>query len=173
LLSAPAQSQPITFADLEGYAVAADLHREQQVRQEGRTNTIRIHQTWTYYVNEDRYIVMTLKTTVQTPQGRRTAKPNTGSFTLNEPLKMKSRGGGEAVFTFAGGVLTFIRTYPAGAYRANFAFSRTKTGFACSVTEALAREKGKDVRMESPFGGEITIVSSKSLSSTCTVTKRR
>jgi hypothetical protein len=172
-LSAPAAAQAVTFEDLVGQAVVVDLHREQVIRREGRTFPIRIHQHWTYYVNDDHYIVMTLNTTVHGPQGPRKAKPSSGSFALDEVLPIKTRGGGNGVWKFADGTLTFIRTFPAGAFRAQFAFARSSTGLTCTVTETLARESGKEIKMESPFGNEITIVSSKALPSTCKVVKKQ
>jgi hypothetical protein len=171
--SALAQSPLVDFADLEGHAVAADLHREQLIQREGRTVKVRFHQDWTLYVNDEHYIVMRIGTTAQTPRGTRKAKPNSGSFALDEPVKLKSRGGGEGMFKFADGVLTFMRTFPAGAYRAEFAFQRSGASLTCKVTEAFAREPGKELKLESPFGGEITILNSKQLPSTCKVAKRQ
>ncbi len=171
--SASALSQPVNFADLEGYAVAADVHREQLIRRDGKTFTVRIHQDWILHVNDDHYIVMTLGTTVQTPNGPRKAKPNSGSFALDEPLMLKSRGGGEAMFKFADSVLMFMRTFPAGAYRTQFAFTRSGANLTCTVTEAFAREPGKELKMESAFGGEIMVLNSKQLPSTCKVAKKQ
>lgn len=172
-IAAPAFAQSVTFPDLEGHAIVADLHRQQNVRREGRTFSVKVHQNWNFYLNDDQMIVMTLNTTAQTPQGTRKAKPNSGSFALDETLKIKARGGGHAVWKFADGTLTFIRTFPSGAFRVNFAFVRGPNGLTCTVTEAFAREGGKELKMESAFGGEITIISSKQLPSTCKVAKKQ
>jgi hypothetical protein len=174
-LTFPASAQPVAFSELEGLAIEADIHRAQDVRRQGKTAAVRIHQNWKFSMGPEKAIALNVNTTAQTPKGRRTGEPNIGTFTLDEPRKVPSRGGGEAVWKFADGTLSFIRTFPSGAYRAHFAFVRAPSGFTCSVTEGFARENGKgEIRLESAVGGgEITILSTKQLPSTCKVSKKK
>jgi hypothetical protein len=169
-----ATAQPVTMDDLAGHVVVADIYRQQNVRRDGRTANIKVHQNWVFSINSEHAIALTLNTTADTPRGIRKAKPNLGTFTLGETLKVKSRGGGHAVWTFADGTLSFTRTFPAGAYRAHFAFVRGPSGLTCRVTEAFAREGGKgELKVESVFGGEVTILNTKQLPSTCKVAKKQ
>jgi hypothetical protein len=156
-------------------AVNADIHRQQSVQKKGKRFTIRQHQNWKFYVNDEHVIVFTVQTTVQTPRGTRKPKPNSGRLALDETVQVKSRGGGHAGWSFSDGTLTFTRTYPAGAYRVHYAFARKEDGaMTCSVTEAFAREGGKGaIRLESAFGGTVTILSSKQLRSSCRVSKKK
>ena len=173
-LTFPAFTQPVAFSELEGFAVEADIHRAQDVRREGKTAPVRIHQNWKFSIGAENSIALTVNTTAQTPKGTRKGEPNIGTFTLDEPRKVPSRGGGEAVWKFADGTLSFIRTFPSGAYRAHFAFARDSSGLTCNVTEAFAREDGSgEIRLESAVGGgQVTIVSAKQLPLTCKVSKK-
>jgi hypothetical protein len=172
-LSPRASAEAVTLSDLEGIAVEADVHREQTVRRKDGTASMRIHQNWKFSVT-DETVEHTIQNTTHGPRGTRKAEPNSGTFMLGESREVASRGGGEAVWTFADGTLTFVRTFPSGAYRANFAFSHGPSGLTCSVTAGFAREDGKgEIRLQSPFGGgEVTILSSKQLPSTCKVSKK-
>ena len=162
------------MSDLEGLVIEADIHREQEVRRQGGTRLVRIHQNWKLSVDADKTLEFTLNTTSRGPGGgTRTAEPNFGSFKLDESREVTSRGGGEAVWKFADGTLTFIRTLPSGAFRVNYAFTRGPSGLTCTVTDAYARENGiGEIRMTSAFGGEVTIISTKQLPSTCKVTRK-
>jgi hypothetical protein len=43
---APAAGEPAALADLEGVAVEADVHREQTVRNQKGTASVKVHQNW-------------------------------------------------------------------------------------------------------------------------------
>jgi hypothetical protein len=166
--SIPASSEAVTFADLAGMLIDADIHRSQDVRRDGKSFSIQAHQNWKIAVGADRTIDLTVNTTVNGPRGTQKAPPNAGRFTLDESRSVQSRGGGQGAWSFADGTLSFIRTFPSGAYRAHFEFSRSDAGITCKVTEAFAREVGANaITLESPFGGQVTIINSNQLSSTC------
>jgi hypothetical protein len=169
-----ARAQAVTMDDLAGHFVVADIYRQQTVRRDGRTATVKVHQNWAFSINSEHAIALTMNVTAETPRGTRKAKPRSNTFVLDETVKVKARGGGQAVWTFADNTLTFTRTFPAGAYRAHFAFARGPKGLTCRVTEAFAREGGKgELKMDSPFGGEVTILSTKQLPSTCRIAKKQ
>jgi hypothetical protein len=168
-----ALSQPVTADDLEGLVVEAAIDRDQTVRRGGRTFPVKVHQRWKLTIDADKTVAFTMQPSAQTPRGRRTAKASSGMFTLEEAVEVRSRGGGEAVWTFADGTLTFLRTFPSGAYRVSFAFARAGDRLTCTADSAYARENGTGaIRLESPFGGgEVTIVRSRQVSSRCTVSE--
>jgi hypothetical protein len=133
------------------------------IRGDGRKVQVRIDGNWKITIEPEKQIKFIHKVTAHGPRGDREAEPNSGTVTLDEQREVRSRGGGEATWTFADGALTFVRTLPAGAYRMTLSFVGSADGLSCEVREAFAREGGKgQIKMQSPFrGGEVTIVSAK------------
>jgi hypothetical protein len=170
-LGPPAAAEGVELSDLDGVVVEADIHREQEVRRNGRTFSNRVHQRWKLSI-DGKTIEFTNQATNRGPRGTRKTRPNSATFTLDESREVGSRGGGEALWTFADGVLTFVRTFRSGAYRVKFAFARGSDGLTCAVDAAYAREDGRPIRLRSPFGGgEVTIVDARQTSSSCRVSK--
>jgi hypothetical protein len=165
----------VNFSDLEGAVIEAVIDRDQTVRRGAQTFPVHIQQNWTIVVNADKTIDTTMRATSRGPRGTRRAEPTSGGFMLDTPRAVKSRGGGEALWTFADETLTFTRTFLSGAFRSHFAFAKGPDGLACTANAAFARERGRDeVKLESPFGGGfVTIVSSKQTSSSCKVRQPR
>jgi hypothetical protein len=169
-LSIRASGETVAVTDLAGMVVDADIHRQQDMRREGRSFSVQAHQRWKVDINADKTIDVTVNTTFRDSRGTRKAPPIAGRFTLDEALDVRSHGGGQGAWNFADGVLHFTRTFPSGAYRAHFAFARGEGGITCKVTEAFAREDGnKPITMESPFGGRVSIVNARQESSDCRV----
>jgi hypothetical protein len=170
-LSAEAFAEAITLDDLAGAAVEANIHRRQDMEQDGRAFSTQAHQHWRLDINTDKTIDMTVNTTIQGPRGTRKAPPSSGRFSLNEAREVRNRGGGQGVWSFADEALHFTRTFPSGAYRAHFAFTRGEGGMTCKVTEAFAREDGnKPITLESPVDGRrVTILDSKQEPSDCEI----
>jgi hypothetical protein len=164
--------EPVTFNDLAGLDITANMYRAQDIRREGRSISMKVDQRWQISVNGDNTIAMTVDTTFHTPQGTRKAPPNSGSFTLDEAREVRSRGGGKGAWAFANSALTFTRTFPSGAFRVNLELSRNGDEITCTAKEAFAREGNKNIVVESPFGGEVTILSAKQLSSDCSIKHR-
>jgi hypothetical protein len=172
-LTLAATAEEVTIADLEGTALQAEIGLDQTVRREGRTVFVKVTQRWTLNVDPDRTVSFNMDADARTPLGTRKAEPARGTFTLDEPRQVPNRGGGQAVWKFADGTLTLLRTFPAGAYRVSFAFQRAADGLTCAVDAGYARENGRGpIRLQSPFGGgEVTIVHAKQVSSRCPVGK--
>jgi hypothetical protein len=169
----PAAGEAVTLDDLAGMVVEAESVRDQTVQLERGPTMVKVNQTWKLKVDPDRTVTFTTTSIGRTQRGTQKSAPTGGVFTLDEQRDVRNRGGGLAVWTFADGTLTFRRTFPAGAFRASFAFARGPEGLTCTVDSAYAREDGSGpIRAISPFGGrEVTIVSAKQVSSDCRVTK--
>jgi hypothetical protein len=165
----------VNFSDLEGAVIEAVIDRDQIVRRGEQTFPVRIQQKWRISIHAENTIDLTVRSTARGPRGTRQAEPNTGTFILDHPRAVRTRGGGDAVWTFAGGTLTFTRTFPSGAFRSHFAFANGSEGLTCTASGAFARERGKEeIRLESPFGGGmVNIVSAKQTSSSCKVLQPR
>jgi hypothetical protein len=161
----------ITLDDLAGAAVEANINRRQKIDRDGRAYFIQARQNWSFDINADNTIDMTVNTTYESPRGTQKAPPNSGRFSLEESRDVSSRGGGQGVWNFADGALHFTRTFPSGAYRAHFTFVRSEGGISCEVTEAFAREDGKKpITLASPVdGAPVSIIESKQEPSDCKV----
>jgi hypothetical protein len=171
LASGDALAEAITVSDLAGAAVEANINRRQNMQRDGRAVSIQTHQYWKFEVGADKSIDMTVETTYQTPRGTRKAPPNSGRFSLDDARDVMSRGGGKGIWNFDDGALHFTRTFPSGAYRAHFTFSRVDGEIRCEVTEAFARQDGnKPITLASPVdGAKVTIIDSKQEPSDCKV----
>jgi hypothetical protein len=165
--SGRASGEVVTFGDLVGLNVEADIQRRQDMRRQGHPFSSEVHQSWKIDINGDKTIDVTVNTTFRGSQGIRKAPPSAGRFTLDETRAIESRGGGQGAWSFTDGALHFTRTFQSGAYRAHFEFARGETGLTCTVTEAFAREGTKDITAASPFGGQVTIINSEPISSVC------
>jgi hypothetical protein len=172
---ASAFAQAVTWSDLQGMTIEADVHREQTIRHNDRTVSERIHQRWKVSTDSDRSLHVTFGVTVRTPKGTKNAPPNSSKFTLDEVRAVWFLGEGEALWTFGDETLTFTRSLPSGAFRAYFAFARAPSALTCAVTVAFGRQDGKgEIKFQSQFGvGEITILSARQLPSTCKVSRTR
>jgi hypothetical protein len=172
LASGGAFAETITVSDLAGAAVEANINRRQTMQREGRTSSVQTHQHWEFEIGTDKTINMTVRSTFHTPRGTREAPPNSGRFSLEDARDVASRGGGKGIWNFDDGALHFTRTFPSGAYRAHFTFSRVNGELRCEVTEAFARQDGnKPITLASPVdGGKVTILDSKQEPSDCKVT---
>jgi hypothetical protein len=174
MTATPARGQGVTFADLDGLVIEADIVRDQVVRREGweflTENTVR----WKVVIGPGDAIENTVSQTSQTARGDHKSRPMTNSYILGTARELKTQGGGTGAWEFADGTLSFMRTFRQGAYRASFAFSRGAGGLTCTVTDSFGREGGRGaIVMESVIdGSEVTIIRSKLLSTNCRVVKR-
>lgn len=173
LMLAPSEAfaETITLSDLAGAAIEANINRRQNMQRDGRSYSIRTHQNWKFEINADNSIDMTVNTTFETPRGARKAPPNSGRFSLDDARDVMSRGGGKGIWNFDDGALHFTRTFPSGAYRAHFTFSRVDGELWCEVTEAFARQDGnRPITLASPVdGAKVTIIDSQQEPSDCKV----
>ena len=169
--SAPAFAEAVTLADLAGSVVEADIHRRQTMQRQGPPFTIQTHQNWKFDINADNTIDLVVNTTVRGPRGTQKAPPDAGRFTLEQARVVRNRGGGQGIWNFSDEALHFTRTFPSGAYRAHFTFTRSEGGITCKVTEAFAREDGnKPITLDSALGdGPVTMIESQQEPSDCRV----
>jgi hypothetical protein len=172
-LAVPANGQTVAWSDLEGLTVLAETTR-QQVVQRQQTIQLRVHDVMTVSIDPGNIINFLNNTTVHGPGGANRLEPAAATFTLEVTRPVARDGGGDAVWRFADGTLTFIRTFPSGARRMTFAFARGPNGLTCTASFAFAREDGGGpVRTVTPQGQPQTILSATQLSSQCKVVERK
>jgi hypothetical protein len=168
-----ARSQDVKLADLEATTVTAEITLDQLIERDGMKSSVKTQQVWKISVGANKAIDFTMDSTARGPGGTRKAKQLVASVDLDESRVVGTRGGGEALWTFADGALTFVRTLPSGAYRMNIAFAHAAAGPTCAVTGAFARENGRGpIQLISPFSGDrVTILSAKQVASSCKVSR--
>ena len=171
-----ATNKAVTFAELEGSIVDAEIVRQQVIRRAGSTFPVRVQSILKMAIGSDGKFDVTWHTVNDTPRGVFQGKTVSISGTVNQEAKVPKDNldGGIGVWLFSDGTLTSLRTFKvAGAFKRDISFSRTAEGFVCTANEAFAREKGSGpVVFNSPVDDvPVTIVSWKQLSSTCRVSK--
>jgi hypothetical protein len=167
-------NDPVTFAELEGSVIEARVVRDQTMRRGHTTFPIRLQSDIKLVIGPDDRIQLSVTPTTDTPSGRHVGPTRMGPFLLEKTRPLPTLGGGEGVHLFKDGVLTFIRTYKAGAFKRIIAFSRTPDGLSCTIEENYAREDGVgEIAMNSAIdGGPVVLLSYKQISSTCHISKQ-
>jgi hypothetical protein len=163
----------VTFDELEGFTIEANIVRDQLVQRDGRQVPQQAHTSWRIIMGPGASIQSTVNVAFHNPHGQSNAEPLTGSFILDQSRYVGSRGGGQGVWHFEGETLTFTRTFEQGAFRVKFTFSRNNDGLSCQASEVFARESGTGrITLQSPITGQpVTIIRAKQISSNCRVFK--
>ena len=173
-ISEPATRGAVTFDELEGFIVEANVVRDQLTERGGRRISQQAHTNWRIVIGPRVSIQSTVNVTIYNPNGQRKAEPVVGSFMLDESRHVNSRGGGQGLWHFEEQTLTFTRTLGQGAFRIKFSFSRGNgESLSCEANESFARENGVGrITMQSAIDGQpVVIVRAKQISSTCRVFK--
>jgi hypothetical protein len=173
IIAAPAQAQDkVTLSELRGRIVRGEIVLDRVMRKGGREFPVKTKMDWKLKVQEGDVIWQETRSTVTGPRGTRETDPLTGTLALGKPVPVRSRGGGEAMYSFSDEILIFVRTFRKGAFRMSTAFARGGDGkLTCEMTASHAREEGTgSIELVNPFDGQpMTIVSYKQVSSSCEV----
>ena len=173
-MSSPGEAQPVTFADLANHTVTANFVYAQTVRvlDEGRTVNNENRQTITLALHADGRIDQQYRIQIVAPNGR-----DVGGFTgrikaeLNKPTKWQH---GEMVFVFEDDSLIRPQTFNKGGRKITLSFKRTPGGLTCSVDAPFSKEEGAGRGVDTTSQTtkqRIEILSAKTVSSSCRVTK--
>ena len=173
IIAAPAQAQDrVKLSELQGRMVHGKIVTERVMRKGGRQFPVKTKMDWKLKVQESDAVWQEVRQTVTNPRGTRETDPLTRTFPLGKPVTVGSRGGGEAMYSFSDGTLTFVRTFKKGAFRMSTEFARGGDGkLTCVMTGSHAREEGTGaVELVNPFDGQpMSIVSYKQVSSSCEI----
>jgi hypothetical protein len=163
----------VTFDELEGFVIEANIVREQLIERNRQQSPQRAYTSWRIIIGPGLSIQSIVNVTFHNPHGQSKAEPLTGSFVLDQSRQLGSRGGGQGMWHFEEETLTFTRTFEQGALRIKFAFSRNNENLTCQATESFARENGTGrIEMQSAINGQpVTIIRAKQISSNCRVFK--
>jgi hypothetical protein len=166
--------QAVTTADLVDTVMRLSVTNDRTMRRDGRQYPDKYQTDWTIeFVSHD-FIRPTFVGTDYTHRGTSKTPLEGGRLIhLGTPKETRSRGGGDEIWIFDPGVLTYVRTYEGGAMKAIFAVTRTEVGFACTANVAWIKETGVPTIVMRSFvdNSHVEIVSAKQSASSCTISK--
>jgi hypothetical protein len=171
---AVAGDQAVTFPDLDGGVIVLRVLRQQRIVRQGREFSHQFQSDWKIEIGPEDRILLTFTPTAYTPQGTRTGKSNYGYFKLDQSRQVTTSGGGEGIWQFDQGKLTFFRTFRGGGLKLVVSLSGGTNGLACTVAETFMREEGvRGIVLESAIDGvPATVLSAKQISGDCRFTKQ-
>jgi hypothetical protein len=141
------------------------------VQREGRQFPVTNEFDYNITVEPGAKIGWSFQPTSHTPRGTRVGQKISTSSTLDHPWDTPN---GEANWQFTEGALVFVRSFKnGGAFRLSIAFKQDGPNLTCSASNVFAHERGKNsLTMNSAIdGAPITIISWKTVSSSCDVTR--
>ena len=169
--SAPSD-QTVTLADLEGANIHTKLVTEMLAQRNGRQGQVTQEADWQINVLPEQSIKFSFRATAHTPRGTKMSPTRGTTIKLDQPW---STDNGEAVWQFKDGDLTFVRSHQTGAVRTIISLKRDGQKLTCTTSMVFAKEQGKSgLVLTSPIdGAPVTILSSKSVSSSCEVAAKK
>ena len=170
---APSDGEGVILADLQSAVVELSVVRDQVILNEGRKVATQLRSDVKFSVRGNR-VEGTLDTTTKSPKGTRRGDTKKFIEVIEVPNDTKNFGPGSLVWFFKEGKLIELRVFErGGAFRREVSFARSPKGLTCTATEAFARENGTGaIKLKSGVdGAQITVVSSKQVSSTCRIAK--
>lgn len=169
--SAPSD-QAVTLADLEGASIHTKLVTEMLAQRNGRQGQVTQEADWQINVLPEQSIKFSFRATAHTPRGTKSSPTRGTTVKLDQPW---STDNGEAVWQFKDGDLTFVRSHQTGAVRTIVSLKRDGQNLKCATSMVFAKEQGKTgLVLTSPIDGQpVTILTWKSVSSSCEVTAKK
>jgi hypothetical protein len=173
LAASAAHAQPVTFDDLKGTTIVANVVYAQTFRRlhDGQVVTNTNAQTITLKIGTGSDIDQTHVVSITAANGRHIGSTKLqATFTLNKPQKGKF---GEVVWFFDEGKLVRLQTFASGGRRVSISFKRSGGGLGCSVDAPFAREDGAGtMQTTAAVGGfKIEWLSVKQTSASCRIGK--
>src|SRR5436190_14585631 len=135
LLSVPAWAQAVTAADLVGIVMKVSVTNDRVIRREGQEFLNKYQTDWTINFVSDNTIRPFFIGTDYNPRSISKSPVEGGRLVvLGQQTETRSRGGGQLIWAFDAGALTYLRTYEAGAMKATFPVSRRGADFSCTAS---------------------------------------
>lgn len=173
--SAPAWSQAVTLADLQGSVITVSSVHHERIVIGGEPRSVELHTTGRVTVSSGGAIMSQFQSSATNEATGRTRMGPSNSASVN--LDQPGRGGNnnDMVWTFTNGSLVRLRVYTEGegGQKMTISFKHTGNGLACSFSMAMAREVGVGrIHKNATVGGmPIEILDFTQAGSTCQVSK--
>jgi hypothetical protein len=161
----------VTSSDLVGAVMQVSVTSERVMRRDGRQFPSRYQTDWTIeFISEDTIRVTFLGTDTG-PRGINKSPLEGGTVNLGSPNKTVTRGGGDQVWLFSDGALSYLRTYEGGGMKGTFSVTRTGETFVCNANVSWPREVGVPTIVMRSFvdNAKIEIISAKQSTSSCKI----
>jgi hypothetical protein len=110
--AAPAWSQAVTLADLQGAVVHVGSVYQEKIVRNGRTICPELHTVGSIRVGPGESVITTFTSSVDVSGRSRVGQTLSGTYALSQPKK--TRAGDDTVWIFANGSLVRLRVYNAG-----------------------------------------------------------
>ncbi|HZV06617.1 MAG TPA: hypothetical protein VE999_16165 [Gemmataceae bacterium] len=145
---------------------------EMLAQRNGRQGQVTQEADWQINVLPEQSIKFSFRATAHTPRGTKSSPTRGTTVKLDQPW---STDNGEAVWQFKDGDLTFVRSHQTGAVRTIVSLKRDGQKLSCTTSMIFAKEQGKSgLVLTSPIdGAPVTILSWKSVSSSCEITAKK
>jgi hypothetical protein len=158
--TAPAAwSQEVAFADLDGVVIEIRVVVQEIVAEEGTAYDGSIERNVKIEIGPGDRIVSTYQGTWHGAHGAKKGTILRSERKLEQPGDHKAYGGGDVVWTFKDGTLSWLQVYKmGGGFKRTIAFERGPKGIRRIAFESTTGT-----------GGKVEIVSEKQISSSCSV----
>jgi hypothetical protein len=171
-----ATTGPVTWAELEGAVIEADILSDRLSERDGRQIPSQAHRRWKIVISAGDWIEVTTSATHRFARGEVKEEPTSGAAILDQPTNAHAGGPGDQMWHFEQETLAYTRNFEqsATAYRLKFVFSRGSDRLNCQVSHSWARENGTTgpMKMTSTADGlPVTMISDRQRSANCRVSK--
>lgn len=160
----PAAAQGVSVESLRGRTITASVSWETKARRNGREFDNPVKNDFTIVIGSDGKVTGTVTRHVVGPSGP-TTQTRSFSAVLGRP---RDAVGGSALMLLSGNTLTMLRTFEVGGGKTTITLGG---GGSCTIRSPAMRETGSGVllRRDAVVGGQIEILSSRQVSSSCRV----
>ena len=174
-LPAPAWSQSVTLADLEGSVITLSENYRQKIVRDGEVKNVANHENGRVTIDADHSITEQWQSTSTNVRNghSKTGPVRSGKRELDKPFQ--GTHGDDGVWTFDNGSLVRLRVFNGGAggLKRTISFSRDASGLHCESVLVMAHETGvRGLTKASEIDDKpIQILEFKQVSSTCQIAK--
>ncbi len=159
----PVSAQGVTVESLRGRTITASVSWQTKARAKGREFDNPVRNDFVINISGDGRVNATVTRHVVGPRG-----PASDSRSFSAVLgKPRDAAGGSSLMLLNGNTLTMLRTYETGGGKTTI----TIGGGSCTIRSPAMKETGSSVllRKNAVVGGEIEILSSRQVSSSCQI----
>ena len=168
MMSSSLSAQAVTFQELHGRVVEAQVTQQRQVKSDLGSGTHVAKHVFVTAIKEDGTIEHTQAITITLKNGKANTRSWKAASKLDEPHAFRD---GQSVVVFKDAALVRLRTLDEGGSFLKYVFAQGPRGLTCSVEFDFAKEEGVGkIRSKAVnFGKQVQILSSKELSRGCSV----
>jgi hypothetical protein len=161
----------LTLKELDRVQVEITVVVDRQIQFNGPRLSDRVSNNWRLKIdgtslNSDFFSIVTGR------NGTHANPHHAGAFAIGKPHSIRYLGSGDGLWIFEDGKLVWLRVYRQGAFKLVVTFNRGAGGLTCAVGASFPRENGiGTIEFQTEERGrDITVISAKTVASSCRVT---